>query len=151
MLSFDLTYSLEAVASCPMIFMGLALVHFQKYWLLIARPYCTPNSPTIISEVVFRSMMEIPLVHPNLALIQEVYRYQVSSLLRMKFLSTSTQNLSLNFKVKLLKGSTSNTLHLVSFCYETLVLVPFWNDLKYENAYSIALQFLVTASLLSKV
>ena len=33
-LSFDLIYNLEAVASCPMIFMGLALVHFQKCWLL---------------------------------------------------------------------------------------------------------------------
>ena len=25
---------MEAVAACPKIFMGLALVHFQKYWLL---------------------------------------------------------------------------------------------------------------------
>ena len=34
-LSFDLIYNLEAVAFCPMIFMGLALVHFQKYGLLM--------------------------------------------------------------------------------------------------------------------
>ena len=27
-------YNLEAVAAYPKIFMGLALVHFQKYWLL---------------------------------------------------------------------------------------------------------------------
>ena len=25
---------MEVVAACPSIFMGLALVHFQKYWLL---------------------------------------------------------------------------------------------------------------------
>ena len=34
MLSFNLIYNLEAVAACLKIFMGLALVHFQKYWLL---------------------------------------------------------------------------------------------------------------------
>ena len=33
-LSFNLIYNLEAVAACPKIFMGLALVHFKKYWLL---------------------------------------------------------------------------------------------------------------------
>ena len=33
MLSFNLIYNLEAVAARPKIFMGLALVHFQKYWL----------------------------------------------------------------------------------------------------------------------
>ena len=33
-LGFNLIYNLEAVADRPKIFMGLALVHFQKYWLL---------------------------------------------------------------------------------------------------------------------
>ena len=33
-LSFNLIYNLEAVAALLKIFMGLALVHFQKYWLL---------------------------------------------------------------------------------------------------------------------
>ena len=112
-----------------------------------------PKFLTTIS-VVCLSMMVIPLVHPDLDWdIQEIHRYQVSSLLRMKFLSTSTQKPSLNYKVKLSKASTSNTLHLVSFWYETIVHVPFWNDWKYENAYSIALQFifLATVSLPSKV
>ena len=31
-LSFNLIYNLEAVAACPKIFMGLALVHFKKYY-----------------------------------------------------------------------------------------------------------------------
>ena len=31
---WNLIYNLEAVAACLKIFMGLALVHFQKYWLL---------------------------------------------------------------------------------------------------------------------
>ena len=35
MLSFNLIYNLEAVAALLKIFMWLALVHFQKYWLLI--------------------------------------------------------------------------------------------------------------------
>ena len=34
MLSFNLIYNLEAVGALLKIFMGLALVHFQKYWLL---------------------------------------------------------------------------------------------------------------------
>ena len=33
-LSFNLIYNLEAVAALLKIFMGLALVHYQKYWLL---------------------------------------------------------------------------------------------------------------------
>ena len=33
-LSFNLMYNLEAVATGLKIFMGLALVHFPKYWLL---------------------------------------------------------------------------------------------------------------------
>ena len=36
-LSFNLIYNLEAVAALLKKFMGLALVHFQKYWLLSAR------------------------------------------------------------------------------------------------------------------
>ena len=34
MLSFNLIYNLKAGAALLKIFMGLALVHFQKYWLL---------------------------------------------------------------------------------------------------------------------
>ena len=34
LLSFDIIYNLEAVAALLKIFIGLALVHFQKYWLL---------------------------------------------------------------------------------------------------------------------
>ena len=34
-LSFNLIYNLEAVAACLKNFMGLALAHFQKHWLLI--------------------------------------------------------------------------------------------------------------------
>ena len=34
MLSFNLIYSLEAVVACLKIVMGVALVHFQKHWLL---------------------------------------------------------------------------------------------------------------------
>ena len=40
MLSFNLIYNLEAVAALLKIFMGLALVHFQKYWLLRVTPMC---------------------------------------------------------------------------------------------------------------
>ena len=35
-LSFNLIYDLEAVVACLEILMGLALIHFQKYWLLIS-------------------------------------------------------------------------------------------------------------------
>ena len=34
MLNFNLIYNLEAVAARLKKFMGLALVYFQKYWLL---------------------------------------------------------------------------------------------------------------------
>ena len=74
--------------------------------------------------------MVIPLVHSNLADIQEIHRYQVSSLLRMKSLSFSTQNHSRNLKVKFSEASTSNILHLVSFLYETIVHVSFVKWLK---------------------
>ena len=39
--SFDPINNLGWLASCPKIFMGLALVHFQKYWLLSALGDCT--------------------------------------------------------------------------------------------------------------
>ena len=81
-------------------------------------------------RAIWRSMMVIPLVHSNLANIKEIHRYQVSSLLRMKSLSTSTQHHSMNLKVKLWKASTSNILRLVSFLYETIVHISFVKWLK---------------------
>jgi hypothetical protein len=40
------------VASCPMIFMGLALVHFQKYWLLRALKML--SKPKMTSPILLR-------------------------------------------------------------------------------------------------
>ena len=48
-------YNLEAVAARPKIFMGLALVHFQKYWLL--RQKLTERMATGSSSILAWSLM----------------------------------------------------------------------------------------------
>ena len=44
------------MASCPMIFMGLALVHFQKYWLLSNEN--SPNNTDPITEMELEHAFE---------------------------------------------------------------------------------------------
>ena len=45
MISFNIIYNFEAVEARLKIFMGLALVHFQKYWLLSKQNLAFYESP----------------------------------------------------------------------------------------------------------
>ena len=61
MLSFDLIYNLEAVAACPKIFIGMALVHFQKYWLLSG----SKKAPTHTYVIIKWSLRESETILMN--------------------------------------------------------------------------------------
>ena len=51
------------MASCPTIFMGLALVHFQKYWLLIENFYFVEkqNKENIVDSGILKICDELDL------------------------------------------------------------------------------------------
>ena len=50
-LSFNLIYNLEAVAALLKFFVGLVLVHFQKYWLL--RKIHTRNKVFVVHSTIY--------------------------------------------------------------------------------------------------
>jgi len=60
-LGFNLIYNLEAVATCLKNVMGLALVHFQKYWLLSR----ALNLSFKVENILKGSLISIPSPSPS--------------------------------------------------------------------------------------
>ena len=83
-LSFNLIYNLEAVAALLKISMGLALVHFQKYWLLSKRKNvllqsCLDSNACVTQQfqkVSFQTWLEIfPVAWSEKLIVSKSYSW----------------------------------------------------------------------------
>ena len=126
-LGLVLTYNLEAVAAHPKIFMGLALVHFQKYWLLSRYLKYQFNYVRLWKSVFWATVFTLHIKH---------HLYQELTVIYFLERKSSSERFSSSPFYKVLIGKSLSCIGwLITFCH---LFISFFFYLPRYNIIAVA-------------